>query len=150
VFYSETHRLLKDRKYLMISANEEITIDEFQIEEDDKEIELPFPMKMNRQSISTNFEVSKVLNRVHVDASKLLFPLMLRRWKEGDTFYPFGMTQRKKISDFFINNKLSLLEKEHSWILVSNNEVVWIVGQRLDNRFRVTKETKEVIEFKIH
>ena len=150
VFYSETHRLLKDRKYLMISANEEITIDKFQIEEDDQEIELPFPMKMNRQSISTNFEVSKELNRVHVDISKLLFPLMLRRWKEGDTFYPFGMTQRKKISDFFINNKLSLLEKEHSWILVSNNEIVWIVGQRLDNRFRVTKETKEVIEFKIH
>jgi len=74
---------------------------------------------------------------------------MLRRWKEGDSFFPFGMKQRKKISDFFIDTKLSLIEKEHSWLLVSCDEVVWIVGQRLDNRFRVTKDTKEVLEFKI-
>jgi len=146
-FFSESHRLIKDRKYLLVSANEENKTDEFKIEEDDIEIEVPFPMKMNKQSVSPAFEISKELNRIHVDASKLIFPLLLRRWKDGDTFYPFGMSQHKKISDFFINNKLSLLEKEHSWILVSNNEIVWIVGQRLDNRFRVTKETKEVIEF---
>ena len=148
-FFSESHRLIKDRKYLLVSAIEENTLSEFKIEEDEIEIEVPFQMKMKRQSITPVFEVSKELNRIHADVSKLNFPLLLRRWKEGDTFYPFGMSQRKKISDFFINNKLSLLEKEHSWLLISNNEIVWIVGQRLDNRFRVTKETKEVIEFKI-
>jgi tRNA(Ile)-lysidine synthase len=149
VFYSDTHRLLKDRKYLLISANVESSVEEYSIDTDDSVIEVPFLMKINRHFISNDFEVSKELKRIHVDASKLTFPLVLRHWKEGDTFYPFGMKQRKKISDFFINNKLSLLEKEHSWILLSNNEVVWIVGQRLDNRFCVTKETKEVVEFKI-
>ena len=147
VFFSESHRLIKDRKYLLINAIEENAIDEFYLEEDEIEIEVPFPMKINKQSVTPGFEISKEQNRIHVDVSKLNFPLLLRRWKEGDTFYPFGMSQRKKISDFFINNKLSLLEKEHSWILVSNNEIVWIVGQRMDNRFRVTKETKEVFEF---
>jgi len=150
VFFSDTHRLLKDRKYLVLSLIEENTIDEYCIEEDDTVIELPFQMKISKQIITPDFGISKELNRVHVDTAKIVFPLKIRRWKEGDTFFPFGMTQQKKISDFFINNKLSLLEKEHSWILESNNEVVWIIGQRLDNRFRVTKETTEVTEFKIH
>jgi tRNA(Ile)-lysidine synthase len=150
VFFSDTHRLLKDRKYLVLSMIEENTIDEYRVEEDDTVIELPFQMKISRQIKTSDFEISKELNRVHVDSAKIVFPLKIRRWKEGDTFFPFGMKQQKKISDFFINNKLSLVEKEHSWILESNNEVIWIIGQRLDNRFRVTKETIEVTEFKIH
>src|ERR1035437_2073503 len=141
VFFSDTHRLLKDRKYLVLSLIEENTIDEYWVEEDDTFIELPFQMKMSKQINTSDFEISKELNRIHVDSAKIVFPLKIRRWKEGDTFFPFGMKQQKKISDFFINNKLSLLEKEHSWILESNNEVLWIIGQRLDNRFRVTKET---------
>jgi tRNA(Ile)-lysidine synthase len=150
VFFSDTHRLLKDRKYLVLSLIEENTIDEYWVEEDDTFIELPFQMKISKQIKTSGFEISKELNRIHVDTAKIVFPLKIRRWKEGDTFFPFGMIQQKKISDFFINNKLSLLEKEHSWILESNNEVIWIIGQRLDNRFRVTKETIEVTEFKIH
>ena len=146
VFFSETYRLIKDRKYLLISKIEVHSAIDVEVEEDDTEIELPFPMKISKQPVTPDFKVSKELNRVHVDASRLTFPLVLRRWKEGDTFFPFGMKQSKKISDFFINNKLSLLEKEHTWLLVSGNEVVWIVGQRLDNRFRVTEETKDVVE----
>ena len=149
VFFSDTHRLLKDRKYLLITTIEENSVEEYSIARDDTVIELPFVLTMSKQIITLDFEVSKEGNRVHVDASKLTFPLMLRRWKEGDSFFPFGMKQRKKISDFFIDTKLSLIEKEHSWLLVSCDEVVWIVGQRLDNRFRVTKDTKEVLEFKI-
>ncbi|MDD4970676.1 MAG: tRNA lysidine(34) synthetase TilS [Paludibacter sp.] len=149
VFFSETHRLIKDREYLLISKIEEISMDDYQIAEDDYVLELPFTMKISRKIISNGFQVSKEPDCVQVDASKITFPLVLRRWRDGDTFVPFGMTQSKKISDFFINNKLSLLEKEHSWLLVSGDEVVWIVGQRLDNRFRVTPDTKEIIEFKI-
>ena len=149
VFFSETHRLLKDRKYLMISALDVNDEKEYQIKEDDTVIELPFEMEIRKQVNGNGFLVSKESNRIHVDASKVTFPLLLRRWKDGDSFYPFGMNQRKKISNFFIDNKLSLLEKEHSWILESNGEIVWIVGQRLDNRFRVMNDTKEVIEFNL-
>jgi len=149
VFFSETYRMIKDRKYLLIIKIEDNPVDDFIIAENETVIEFPFLLKMNKQPVTPGFEVSKEINRIHVDASRLTYPLVLRRWKEGDTFFPFGMKQRKKVSDFFIDTKLSLFEKEHSWILTSNNEIVWIVGQRLDNRFCVTKETKEVIEFKI-
>jgi len=149
VFFSETYRLIKDRKYLLISKIDDNPAQDFMITEDESIIEFPFLLKINKQPVTPDFEVSKEVTRIHVDASRLTYPLVLRRWKEGDAFFPFGMKQRKKVSDFFIDNKLSLFEKEHSWILVSNNEIVWIVGQRLDNRFCVTKETKEVVEFKI-
>ena len=149
VFFSETYRLIKDRKYLLISKIDDNPAQDFMITEDETVIEFPFLLKINKQPVTPDFEVSKEVTRIHVDASKLRYPLVLRRWKEGDAFFPFGMKQRKKVSDFFIDNKLSLFEKEHSWILVSNNEIVWIVGQRLDNRFCVTNETKEVIEFRI-
>ena len=149
VFFSETYRLIKDRKYLLISKIDDNPAQDFMITEDETVIEFPFLLKINKQPVTPDFEVSKEITRIHVDASRLTYPLVLRRWKEGDTFFPFGMKQRKKVSDFFIDNKLSLFEKEHSWILVSNNEIVWIVGQRLDNRFCVTNETNEVVEFKI-
>ena len=149
LFYSDTHRLLKDRKYLLISVRENNSDEEYLIAPSDTGIEVPFQMKINKQLITSDFEVSKEPNRVHIDASKLTFPLLLRHWHEGDSFIPFGMNQRKKISDFFIDNKLSLLEKEHTWLLLSNNEMVWIVGQRLDNRFRLNSETNEIIEFSI-
>ena len=73
----------------------------------------------------------------------------MRRWNEGDWFFPFGMNQKKKLSDYFIDNKFSLAEKESCWLLVSDNNIVWIVGHRPDNRFKVTEDSKEVIEFKV-
>lgn len=147
VFYSETYRLVKDRKLLIISAKDDQKKDVFMLSQDDFQIQSPFFLSVKRQFIDSDFVVSKDKNRIHVDASKLTFPLQIRKWKEGDSFFPFGMKQRKKLSDFFINNKFSLIDKEQTWILVSNDEIVWIVGHRMDNRFKVTVETKEVIEF---
>jgi len=122
IFYSDNYRLLKDRKYLLLSAREETATDSYLIQKDDTELTEPIKLTL------------------------LHFPLQLRHWREGDSFFPFGMKQRQKVSDFFINNKLSMLEKEHSWLLVSGEDIVWIVGQRMDNRFRLTDETKEVVE----
>ena len=149
VFYSDTHRLVKDRKYLILNPIESLGKDVFWISQNDTAIDQPFNMKMSRKAINNDFHVSKEKKCIHVEASQLIFPLQLRRWHEGDSFYPFGMNQRKKISDFFIDNKLSLLEKERSWLLVSDEDIIWIVGQRMDNRFKVTEATKEVIEFLI-
>lgn len=145
-FYSETHRLLKDRKYLIIRKIEPKTVDVYWISETETEISSPIHLKLNKLELSSDFQVSKEKCCIHIDASKLHFPLQLRRWKEGDTFFPFGMSNSKKISDFFIDNKFTLLEKEQAWLLVSGENIVWIVGQRSDNRYRVTEKTKEVIE----
>ena len=149
-FYSETHRLLKDRKYLIISKIESKTDDVYWIQETDTEIMKPIQLKLSKLEMNSDFQVSKEKNCVHIDATKLQFPLQLRRWHEGDTFFPFGMKNRKKVSDFFIDNKLNLLEKEQSWLLISGEDIVWIVGQRMDNRFRVTEKTIDVSELNVH
>jgi tRNA(Ile)-lysidine synthase len=149
IFHSETHRLLKDRNYLIISAKSDIENEMYSISQDDKSVNLPFKLTINRFSNSSDFQVSKEKKRVHIDASKVKFPLTIRSWQEGDVFYPFGMKQRKKVSDFFIDNKLSLLEKEQVRLLLSGDEIVWIIGYRTDNRFRINTDTMEILEFSI-
>lgn len=149
-FNSETYHLVKDRKYLILYAKEENSTDLYSISQSDNEIFEPISLKISKLAVNTDFKPSKENNCVHLDSSKLSFPLQLRRWTKGDTFYPFGMNKRKKISDFFIDNKFSLQEKEQTWLLVSGSDIVWIVGKRVDNRFRVTKETSEVIEIRVN
>jgi len=149
LFFSDTHRLLKDREQLIISEIEDKGKEVFWITASEREIQVPISLKLSKKIVSPDFMVSKDKNLIHLDLSKLKFPLQLRRWHEGDSFFPFGMHQRKKISDFFINNKLSRLEKEQSWLLVSGRDIVWVVGQRMDNRYRVTENTREVLELNL-
>ncbi len=81
-----------------------------------------------------------------VDADKLRFPLTLRRWQQGDWFVPFGMSGRKKVSDFLINAKVSMAEKSRQFVLLSGDDVVWVVGRRADDRFRLTRQTENVLK----
>lgn len=149
VFYSETHRLIKDRKYLIISAKDTEKQNSIFISQEDIDTNTVVGLTLKKQSVDSNFVVSKEKKRIHVDASKLTFPLQIRPWQEGDSFIPYGMKQRKKVSDFFIDNKFSLLDKEQTLLLVSGDKIVWIIGHRMDDRFKVTNETSEVIELKI-
>ena len=81
-----------------------------------------------------------------VDADKLRFPLTLRRWQQGDWFVPFGMSGRKKVSDFLIDAKVSMAEKSRQFVLLSGDDVVWVVGRRADDRFRLTRQTENVLK----
>ena len=80
-----------------------------------------------------------------LDADKLTYPLTVRRWNEGDAFVPFGMDSRKKISDFLINNKVSLPDKRRQFVVTSGNDIVWVVGRRIDNRYKVAPATENVL-----
>jgi tRNA(Ile)-lysidine synthase len=147
-FYSKTHRALKDRNKLFISVikNEEEQV--FYIEE--KDIELFEPLDISVQKLSAEgFEIIKKANVACIDLSKIEFPLMIRKWRQGDYFQPLGMTGFKKVSDFFIDRKIPIHQKENTWILCSGKKIVWIMGHRLDNRFKVTPATSTVLKIEI-
>ncbi len=147
-FFSKTHRALKDRDKLFISVikNEEERI--FYIEEED--IELFKPMEISIEKLpAEGFEIIKRANVACIDLNKIEFPLMIRKWRQGDYFQPLGMTGFKKISDFFIDQKIPIHEKENTWILCSGKKIVWIMGHRLDNRFKVTPDTATVLKIEI-
>lgn len=150
-FYSKTHCLLKDREYLLI----------YPIEKDEKETNYSIDVEITSiiEPFKAKIEVLKELNFISVpkkanvamlDMDLLNFPLELRHWKQGDSFVPFGMKKKKKLSDFFTANKYSLLDKERQWLLCSGNEIVWVVGKRIDDRFKISNSTKSVLKIEIN
>ena len=91
----------------------------------------------------TSFNVRD--NIALLDADKLQYPLRLRRWQDGDSFIPFGMTGRKKVSDFLIDRKISMAEKERQFVMISEDEIAWVVGRRISDDFRITAKTENVL-----
>ncbi|MDD4515023.1 tRNA lysidine(34) synthetase TilS [Massilibacteroides sp.] len=146
-FYSSTHQLLKDRDRLFIVplAEPEKDTQCLFLNEQDREIQSPIKLSLRNEVIIESPSISKEKNIATLDRDKLQFPLCLRRWKEGDWFIPFGMKGRKKLSDYFTDRKLSLFEKEKIRVLCSGENIVWIVGERIDNRFCVDKNSKEML-----
>jgi tRNA(Ile)-lysidine synthase len=147
LFFSPTHRLLKDREYLVINPinKEENTPASYSISagqtEHQQGINLQF-QNLKKENINT-FQLPSF--NALLDCDLLHFPLTLRKWQAGDSFYPFGMKHQKKLSDFFIDKKISLAEKEKIWVLLSENKIVWVIGFRIDDRFKITAETKNVL-----
>lgn len=145
---TKSYRLLKDRDFLLLSQFEgrNDLDDVFYIT---KNYNGNLPININIKS-STLLQTIKTKNFILVNENLLNYPLILRRWKEGDFFFPLGMKGKKKVSKFFKDERLSLIEKEETWLLCSNkNEIIWIVGMRQDKRFSVNKETKNVIKISI-
>ena len=148
-FFSATHRIIKDRDYLIL---EEISAQSgklFYINEDDFRIEYPIELLIEKEEINNDFNVQKDSKIGQFDLDKLVFPLTIRKWQKGDYFMPLGMNNLKKLSDFFIDQKLSITEKENIWILESENKIVWIIGLRPDERFKVTKDTKIILKINL-
>jgi tRNA(Ile)-lysidine synthase len=126
IFLSDTHTLDVDREDLIISSyqwpNVEVT---------------------TYETTDTNF--NKDPNVAYLDADKIQFPLVTRRWKEGDWFQPLGMKGKKKVSDFLIDEKVSLVDKQSVVVMTSGDEIFWVVGMRIDDRFKITPATKRVL-----
>jgi len=148
-FLSSTHRLVKDRNHLIITLLKKDTTEKYYIDRETKELTQPIRLFFRKFSSKPNLKIPHSPDIAWINASGLEYPLILRKWKAGDYFYPLGMQDPKKLSDFFIDEKLSLIEKENLWILTSGNKIVWVPGKRIDNRFRVETETNEILEIKI-
>jgi tRNA(Ile)-lysidine synthase len=148
-FYSPTHRLVKDRDYLLVTTRERDSAYRFYIEEEVTGISHPLKLRITRTENHPAFIIPKKPEFACLDLDLLHFPLILRKWQNGDYFQPLGMKGLKKLSDFFIDNKFSIIEKEETWLLASGNKVVWIAGHRIDHRFRITGRTRNIFMVQI-
>lgn len=147
MLFSATHRLVKDREVLILTDKISQKNDDRTIEITKKNTEVSFPFGKIKIEEFDSFQKSGK-NEIYVEKNAIKFPLKLRKWKKGDYFYPFGMTGRKKVSDFLKDEKFSVPEKEKVWLLFSENKIVWIIGQRADDRFKVKENTSGVFKIK--
>lgn len=145
--FSAQFRLLKDRDFLLLAPISEKAQPDFFIEKEVTQVN--FPLKLSFSKVD---DISDAPNTViFADEDLLHFPLVLRKWHEGDDFQPFGMKgQSKKVSKFFKDEKLSAFQKEQVWLLCSGNQIVWIVGLRQDERFKIQHTTKNILQITLH
>ncbi len=141
--FSTSHRLVKDRDYLLLTEIDKTEDKIYEISKDEDFVMLPMGTFSFLEVANID---EKVSNCIYVDPDKLEFPLKVRKWQQGDIFYPFGMKGKKKLSDFFKNKKLSLPQKENSWLLCSGEKIVWVVNQRADRRFSITSPDQKIIK----
>lgn len=141
--FSNTHRLLKDRTTLQLytySKEEQNKTTSYLISDNTPQHQGAYG-KLSFTRVDT---VTTVLGaEIYVDTERIQFPLIVRRWKEGDFFYPSGMQGKKKLSKFFKDEKLSLVAKENSWLLCDQQGIIWVVGRRADRRYSMQEHTKK-------
>lgn len=145
---SQSHRILHNRNWLIISKLYDNNAANVLIEEEDNSI-----VFADQKLI---IEYSGIPNKIDtsnsvalLDAGEISFPLLLRKWKKGDYFYPLGMQKKKKLSNFFIDNKMSLTQKENTWVIEMDKKIIWVVGQRIDDRFKITGKTIKVLKLTV-
>jgi tRNA(Ile)-lysidine synthase len=150
---SVTHKIIKNRKWLIISPNNNLEALHILIHESHKEIEFENgKLKIEKYS-NNNYKPNTGNTSVMLDADAITFPLLLRKWKQGDYFYPLGVQNlpaarrgKKKLSKFFIDQKISINDKEKIWLIESDKKIIWIIGLRIDDRFKMTSQTKKILE----
>lgn len=151
IFYSSTHRLIKDRESFILET--------LQVHDALKEISIASDLSVTNQgellidlSIIENTGTAINFERacIYLDYDKLEFPLHIRHWQSGDWFIPFGMKGKKKLSDFFIDEKYNIQQKENTFVLVSGNIIAAILNVRLDERFKISSSTQKILKIKIH
>ena len=144
-YFSSTHVITIDRSHLIVEALEtgKRTIQNTrEILFSDESITQPTRLKF--ALLNVPLKIKKKPHLAYLDADKLIFPLTLRKWAPGDRFRPFGMLGMKKLSDFLIDIKMPLPDKEQQMVLLSGDNIIWVVGQRIDDRFAVTDSTKKI------
>ena len=144
---SADFRLIKDRdSLLLVPMLESSSGEEFYIEKGVQDVKIPLKLSISKVTDRTTSSNTTIF----VDESKLVFPLVLKKWQEGDFFQPFGMNGKtKKLSKLFKDEKLSVVDKENIWILWSADTIVWVVGLRQDERFKIENNTEHILKLEI-
>ena len=146
---STPHRIIKFRNWFIISKDQSMDAETIIIEEGVKNVQFSiFNLQLSILQ-TTNYKPETTNSVACLDAEEITFPLLLRKWKQGDYFYPLGMKKKKKLARFFIDQKLSKTEKEKAWVIEMNKKIVWVVGMRIDDRFKVTEKTKKIFKISL-
>ena len=150
IFHSKHYSILRDREFLILQKKDNTEMETFSISE------LPAKIQAENMVISISKEVKLGIdsfsdnnNLMQVDKEKITLPLTLRPWKQGDYFFPLGMKGKKKISDFYTDEKIDRFHKEKIYLLLSGKDIVCILGHRIDDRFKITSSTKEVLTIRL-
>jgi tRNA(Ile)-lysidine synthase len=147
-FFSPTHRLIKDRSRLIIHPLTETDTTHYIIDAHTRLIDYPLSLSISAPQARDRVIIEREKEFAFLDTDKLIFPLLLRHPKAGDFFYPFGSKGKKKLSDYFIDQKWNLYQKEQCWLILSDDQIVWVVGNRIDNRFCINAGTKRVTKIR--
>lgn len=144
-FFSPTHRVIKDRDQLIVSpiGNPQHTVT--RIDHTVTQLEHPVRLTFSYHD-PEHYNIPRKKTIACFDADKLRFPLTLRKWQTGDRFTPFGMRGSQKISDYFSDHKYSLLRKEQAWLLCSDNDIIWLVGERSSDKYRIDSQTTSILQ----
>ncbi len=143
--FTRTHRLLKNREELIITLLENVTPCAMEIKKITDFPDVPCIVSAEIIEIS---QISKIPDDKYVaylDLDTVRYPMLIRPWQKGDYFFPLGMEKKKKLSDYFVDRKFPITRKEQALILESEGKIVWIIGERIDNRFRITGATLKVL-----
>lgn len=143
---SATHRIIKNRKWLIISPTQTTKAENILIEENDSTLNFSAGIIDLKKLSIINYLLSTDKSIASIDAKNIVYPLLLRKWKQGDYFYPLGMQKKKKISRFLIDQKLSLTQKENVWVIEMDQKIIWVVGMRIDDRFKISDNTKQILQ----
>jgi len=149
-FHSSSHSLFTGRDFFYIYPKQNlVTKKSFRIETLKPEITEPINLAFSIIENTDNFVIKKNNRFASFDYDKIIFPLIIRKWKNGDSFYPLGMKKKKKLSDFFIDEKIPIPEKEAMWLLETDGAICWLIGKRIDDRFKVTPTTKRILQIEM-
>ncbi len=140
-----SHRIVRNRQWLLITPLATEVSPLVVIEPGQQHIHFGGGQLQLREQERGNAAIPAAPETAWLDASRVKFPLILRKWKQGDYFYPLGMPKKKKVSRFLIDQKLSLPQKENVWVLESDKRIVWLVGMRVDDRVKIKPGTKDVL-----
>jgi tRNA(Ile)-lysidine synthase len=137
-------RVIKHRHWFVISPHSDPEALTILIEKNDNRVQFTAGCLVF-ETVNNTKPAAKDSSIAELEAGDIEFPLLLRKWKQGDYFYPLGMKKKKKLSRFFIDQKLSKTDKEKIWVLEMNKKIIWVVGQRIDDRFKITENTKKIL-----
>ena len=143
-FITRTHTITRDRSQLIITKNVLPENSEILIDSNTTSISSPIHLTFNIL-INNDFLIPVEPRYAALDGDKISYPLMLRRWKTGDSFHPLGLKGSKKISDYLINNKIPLPDKQHIWIIETGGKIAWVVNHRIDDCFKITPNTRKIL-----